>query len=68
MLPMLDREGEKPGDSMFVSKYALGEVLGCERKFVFEQAEPFEWKVPIAAARLPTRRSTLGSLASNSTR
>ena len=49
MLPMLDlREGEKPGDSMFVSKYALGQVLGCERKFVFEQAEPFEWKVPIA--------------------
>ncbi|NDH76656.1 MAG: hypothetical protein EBY52_07980, partial [Actinobacteria bacterium] len=49
MLPMLDlREGEKPGDSMFVSKYALGQVLGCERKFVVEQAEPFEWKVPIA--------------------
>ena len=49
MLPMLDlRDGEKPGYSMYVSKYALGQVLGCERKFVFEQAEPFEWKVPIA--------------------
>ena len=46
MLPMLDlRDGEKPGYSMYVSKYALGQVLGQERKFVFEQAEPFEWKV-----------------------
>lgn len=49
MLPMLDlRPDEKPGDSLFVSKYALGQVLGCERKFVHENAQPFEWKVPIA--------------------
>lgn len=49
MLPMLDRRpGEKPGDTMFVSKYALGQVLGCERKFVHEDQQPFEWKVPIA--------------------
>lgn len=49
MLPMLDlRPDEKPGATMFVSKFALGAVLGCERKFVHEDAQPFEWKVPIA--------------------
>lgn len=49
MLTLLDaRTDAKPGDTMFISKYALGQVLGCERKYEFEERQPFEWKVPIA--------------------
>jgi len=49
MVPMLDlRPDHKTGDAMFVSKYGLGQVLGCERKYAAEQDEPFEWKLPIA--------------------
>ena len=49
MIPMIDlRPGEKVGDAMFISKYGLGQVLGCERKFVADNDAPFEWKLPIA--------------------
>lgn len=35
-------------DQVWVSKHLLGQVLGCERKYVAEDAIPFEWTVPIA--------------------
>ncbi len=35
-------------DELWVSKHLLGQVLGCERKYVAEESEPFVWTVPIA--------------------
>jgi hypothetical protein len=35
-------------DTLFLSKYTLTQVLGCERKFVAERLEPFAWSPPIA--------------------
>ncbi len=37
-----------PNDLMFVSKHLLGRVMGCERRFLAEDDEEFEWSVPIA--------------------
>ena len=37
-----------PKDQMFVSKHLLGRVMGCERRFLAEDDEEFEWSVPIA--------------------
>ena len=32
-----------PNDLMFVSKHLLGRVMGCERRFLAEDDEEFEW-------------------------
>ncbi len=37
-----------PGDQLWVSKHLLGQVMGCERKYMAEKDAPFEWSVPIA--------------------
>lgn len=48
-LGLLDaRADAKPGDNMFLSKFTLGRVMGCERRFVRESNEEFAWSVPIA--------------------
>lgn len=43
--PLLDRTTD---DSIFISKHLLGQVMGCERKFVAEEEQQFEWTVAIA--------------------
>ena len=49
LLELIDRRpAARPGDNMFVSKHMLGRVMGCERRFVAEEAEDFAWSVPIA--------------------
>jgi len=35
-------------DTTFVSKFRLGQVMSCERKYVAEQAQEFSWSVPVA--------------------
>ncbi|MDG2027766.1 MAG: PD-(D/E)XK nuclease family protein [Acidimicrobiales bacterium] len=42
------RADTKPGDNMFINKHALGRVMGCERRFLAEEAEEFAWSVPLA--------------------
>ena len=37
-----------PDEPCFVSKYLLSQVMGCERRFMAEQEQPFAWSVPIA--------------------
>jgi len=41
----VDRGGD---DQMWVSKHLLGQVFSCEKKYVADAAEQFEWTVPIA--------------------
>ena len=43
-----DRDNAKPGDNMFISKHKLDRVMGCERRFLAEEAEGFAWSVPLA--------------------
>ena len=35
-------------DTLFLSKFTLTQVLGCERKSMAERSEPFEWSPPTA--------------------
>ena len=35
-------------DVLYLGKYMLSQVLGCERKFMAELAEPFQWSPPTA--------------------
>ena len=35
-------------DTLFIAKHLLGQVHGCERKFLAEEKQPFAWSVPIA--------------------
>ena len=35
-------------DILYLSKYMLAQALGCERKFMAELAEPFQWSIPTA--------------------
>ena len=35
-------------DILFLSKFTLTQVLGCERKFTAERSEPFAWSPPTA--------------------
>ncbi len=44
--PHLDTLPE--GADLFLHKHRLAQVHGCETKFVADEAEEFEWKVPIA--------------------
>jgi hypothetical protein len=37
-----------PDETVFVSKYALGQVHGCEARYVAGQTERFVWTVPLA--------------------
>ncbi len=36
------------GNGVHLSKHKLNQVMGCEQKFLAEQAEPFEWSPPVA--------------------
>jgi len=42
------RELVDPDDPCFVSKFLLSQVMGCERRFLAEEQQPFAWSVPIA--------------------
>lgn len=35
-------------DDVFISKHRLGQVMGCEKKFLVEEDDDFAWSVPIA--------------------
>ena len=35
-------------DTMFVSKHLLGRIMGCEKRFLAEDDDKFEWSVPLA--------------------
>ena len=35
-------------DVLYLSKYMLSQALGCERKFMAELVEPFQWSIPTA--------------------
>ncbi len=50
--PLVERAGD---DQVFVSKHLLGQVLGCERKYIAEESQPFEWTVPIARGSVAHR-------------
>lgn len=45
---LADQAERTSEDQLWVSKHLLGQVMGCERKYVAEKAAPFEWSVPIA--------------------
>jgi len=45
--PLLERAAEID-DAIWVSKHALGQVMGCERRYLAEEEAPFEWSVPSA--------------------
>ena len=40
--------GARAGDALFVSKHQLAQAMGCERRYLAEQEEPFAWSVPLA--------------------
>ena len=35
-------------DVLYLGKYMLAQALGCERKFMAELTEPFQWSIPTA--------------------
>ena len=37
-----------PGETVFVNKFLLSQVLGCEARHLFELRKPFNWSVPVA--------------------
>ena len=37
-----------PDDKVFVSKHLLGRIMGCEKRFLAEDDDHFEWSVPLA--------------------
>ena len=45
--PLVER-ANKIGDTIWVSKHALGQVMGCERKYLADKEAQFEWSVPLA--------------------
>lgn len=45
---LAEQVGRLSDDQLWVSKHLLDQVLGCERKYVAEESEPFGWTVPIA--------------------
>lgn len=42
------RDDSFDGDNLYLSKYTLTQVLGCEQKFLAERSEPFAWSPPTA--------------------
>lgn len=50
LAPLLDviAASPTPDGQLFISKYPLAQVHGCEAKFVADRAEPFTWTVPSA--------------------
>lgn len=46
LAPLLDAIG--PEETLFFSKYPLGQVHGCEVKFLADRGEEFSWTVPAA--------------------
>ncbi len=47
LAPLVER-ANKIDDTIWVSKHALGQVMGCERKYLAEEEAQFEWSVPLA--------------------
>ncbi len=47
LAPLTER-ANKIDDTIWVSKHALGQVMGCERKYLAEEEAQFEWSVPLA--------------------
>lgn len=45
--PLLNRAA-KIDDTIWVSKHALGQVMGCEKKYLAEEEAQFQWSVPLA--------------------
>ncbi len=41
-------EGLPPDEALFVSKHQLSQVHGCEARYLAEEAEGFQWSVPLA--------------------
>ena len=48
--PLVEHIGSNAfdNDTLFLSKFTLTQVLGCERKFMAGRSEPFEWSPPTA--------------------
>ena len=48
--PLLEpiESGALNDDTLFLSKFKLAQVLGCERKFLAEHPTRFEWSPPVA--------------------
>ena len=48
--PLLEpiRADSFDSDNLFLNKFMLSQVLGCERKFLAERSEPFAWSPPTA--------------------
>ena len=57
LAPLVER-ANKIDDTIWVSKHALGQVMGCERKYLAEEEAQFEWSVPLAEVPLLTRQSS----------
>ncbi len=47
LAPLVER-ANKIDDTIWVSKHALGQVMGCERKYLADEEAQFEWSVPLA--------------------
>lgn len=47
-LATIVERANKLDDTIFVSKHALGQVMGCERRYLAEENAPFEWSVAVA--------------------
>ncbi|MXZ96216.1 MAG: PD-(D/E)XK nuclease family protein [Acidimicrobiaceae bacterium] len=50
MEPLVEpiESGALGDDNLFLNKFKLAQVLGCERKFMAERSMPFEWSPPLA--------------------
>ena len=48
--PLLESIGSSAfdDDTLFLSKFTFTQVLGCERKFMAERSQPFEWNPALA--------------------
>jgi RecB family exonuclease len=53
-------ERRKGEDRVFVGKYPLAKVLGCEGLYLATEAEPFAWSVPTATGTIVHKAIELG--------
>lgn len=47
-LAAIVERANKIDDTIFVSKHALGQAMGCERRYLADEKAQFEWSVPVA--------------------
>lgn len=47
LAPLLER-ANRIDHTIWVSKHSLGQVMGCERKYLADEEAQFEWSVPLA--------------------